>query len=429
MAYAMIASNFRGDFTGSYGVNSDMLQDMIDRLGPTVQTRGQLLSQDPGLSAGIVIFMGGVNNTDSPISVTSPLYQSIFQKLADAGKTVIVCNDLPSNQSGLAGEEQVKRRNYLDSVTIASNNGRLIRLNTFDSVLQAGTTNTSRPGLYGVGEQLHPGPSGNRIIGEVIGAELERILLAAAYPSQSAKVPRLANQSVLPNAMLAGTAGTIAGETTGIGGTNKNGANAAGVTGPVASGWTFERSSNLATLLNGLQSALGANLTVTLSKGTDSEGFASQVIKVAGQVGAVDSVYNLTLSNVNYVNAADMVSGTSNGIGINDGDRVYSAARIKVAAAAKGLLGPGIEIIVSSASSPDSGQANLSGTVTTSGRDWRNTTEFDGLVLSQPRILPAGFGATVETKVIQQQLVVSVAGGVPVDFTVSVSRFGIIKNP
>ena len=150
---------------------------------------------------------------------------------------------------------------------------------------------------------------------------------------------------------------------------------------------------------------------------------------MAGQVGAVDSVYNLTLVNVNYVNAADMVSGTSNGIGMNDGDRVYSAARIKVSAAAKGLLGPGIEIIVSSASSPDSGQANLSGTVTTSGRDWRNTTEFDGLVLSQPRVLPAGFGAAVETKVIQQQLVVSVAGGVPVDFTVSVSRFGIIKNP
>ena len=425
----MIASNFRGDFTGSYGVNSDMLQDMLDRLGPTVQTRGQLLSQDPGLSAGIVIFMGGVNNTDNPLSVTGPLYQAIFQKLADAGKTVIVCNDLPSNQSGLAGEEQVKRRNYLDSVTIASNNGRLIRLNTFDSVLQAGTTNTSRPGLYGVGEPLHPGPSGNRIIGELIGAELERILLAASYPSRSAKVPRLANQSVLPNAMLAGTAGKIAGEAAGTGGTNKNGANAAGVTGPVADGWTFERSSNLATLLNWTQSALGSNLTVTLSKGTDSEGFASQVIKVVGQVGAVDSVYNLTLVNVNYVNAADMVSGTSNGIGINGGDRVYSAARIKVSTAAKGLLGPGIEIIVSGASSPDSGQANLSGTVGTSGRDWRNSTNFDGLVLSQPRVLPAGFGAVIETKVIQQQLVLSVAGGVPVDFTVSVSRFGIIKNP
>ena len=234
---------------------------------------------------------------------------------------------------------------------------------------------------------------------------------------------------MLLNAMLTGSAGLIDLEVAGAGGSNRNGISGAGVTGPVADGWTVARDSNLASLLNGAQTAAGDNLSVTLSKGTDSENFATQVIKVIGQVGVIDAIYNVSLSNVSTVGAANLVSGSSNGIGLTDGDRVYGAARIKVSAAAKGLLGPGIEVLVSSASAPDNGQANLSGTITTSNRDWRSTAAFDKLVLSQPRILPAGFGATVETKIIQQQLVLSIAGGVPVDFTVEISRFGVIKNP
>ena len=429
IGYAMIASNFRGDFTGAYGVNANTLEMMLDRLGPTVQTRGQLLSVEPGLSASIVIFLGGVNNSASLISVTGPLYQSIFQKLADAGKVVVVCNEIPSNTTGTASAEQVNRRTYLDSVTIGANNGRIIHVNTFDPILQSGTTNTSKPGYFAVGDLLHPGPSGNRVIGETIGVVLESILSAAGYASRSAKVPTLASQSVLLNAMLTGSTGTIAPEAAGSEGSNRNGLSGAGVAGPVADGWTFARDNNLATLLNGAQSGAGNNLSVTLSKGTDSENFATQVIKVTGQVGSIDAIYNLSLSNASYVDAARLVSGSSNGIGLTGGDRAYGAARIKVSAAAKGLLGPGVEVIVSSESAPDSGQVNLSGTITTSDRDWRSTAAFDKLVLSQPRILPASFGTTVETKIIQQQLVLSIAGGVPVDFTVEISRFGIIKNP
>jgi hypothetical protein len=428
IGYAMIASNFRGDFTGAYGVNHDTLQDMLDRLGPTPRTRGQFLSVDPGLSAGIVIFLGGVNDAASPIDVTGPLYQAIFRQLANAGKTVIVCNELPSNTTGAASTEQVARRHYLDSVSIGDKDGRIIHIDTFDATLQPGTANTSKPGYWGVGDGLHPGPAGNRVIGEIIGAQLDAILSAAGYPSRSAKVPTLASQSVLPHAMLTGTGGQIAGEAPGAGGVNRNGTNGAGVTGPVADGWTFARDDGLAALLNGSQPA-GGSLTVTLSKGVDADGFATQVITVAGQVGAVDAIYNLTLSNAVYVGAADLVAGAANGIGLADGDTVYGAARIKVSPAAQGLLGPGIEVIVSGPSAPDSGRANLSGTICTSDRDWRSSAAFDKLVLSQPRMLPAGFGAAAETKVIQQQLVVSIAGGVPVDFTVEVSRFGIIKNP
>jgi hypothetical protein len=431
IGYAMIASNFRGDFTGNYGVNADALEQMLDRLGPIAQTRGMLPSTDPGKSAGIVIFLGGVNNSASPVSSTGPLYQRILQKLADAGKTVIVCNEIPSNTIGTASAEQVNRRAYLDSVTLASNNGRLIRINTFDALLQPGTANTSRTGYYGVSpaDTLHPGPAGNRVLGEIIGAELERLLSAASYPPRSVKVPTRSSQSVLPNALLTGTNGIIATEPPGPGGANKNGRGGAGVTGLVADGWTFARGDSLVALLNAVQPLTGNNLTVTLSKGADSDGFASQVVKVVGQVGALDAVYNLTLTNLKYVNAADMVAGTSNGIGLTDGDRAYSAARIRVSAAAKGLLGPGLEVSVSGPSARDTGQANLSGTISTSNRDWRATTAFDKFVLSQPRVLPRGISTVVETKTIQQQLVISIAGGVPVDFTVEISRFGIIKNP
>lgn len=432
IAYAMIASNFRGDFTGAYAINSDTLQNMLDRLGPTQQPHGQLLSADPGKSAGIVIFLGGVNNSTDPISVTGPLYQSILQKLADAGKTVIVCNELPSNTTGLAATEQINRRTYLDSLTLPSNNGRLIKINTFDALLQAGTTNTSKTGTFAPADTLHPGPSGNQIIGELIGAELERILAGGGYRSRSAKVPKLASESVLPYAMLAGTTGVIVSGPAGAGGSNQNGAGGAGVTGPVAAGWTFGRDDNLAALLNGSQVA-GNNLTITLSKGQDSEGFATQKIQILGQAGPVGAIYNVYFANRADVTAAQLVSGAANGVALADGDRLYSAARVKVSAAAKGLLGPGLEVLAESyPSAQDSGEAILSGTVAVSSspRDWRSTAAFDKLVLSQPRILPAGFSTTTqETKKLQQELQISIAGGVPVDFTVEVSRFGIIKNP
>ena len=430
MGYAMIASNFRGDFTGAYAINANKLQDMLDRLGPTPQTRGQMLSVEPGLSAGIVIFLGGVNNSVDPINVTGPLYQSILEKLANAGKTVIVCNELPDNTAGMSSTEQVNRRTFLDSVTLANNNGRLIRVNTFDSLLQPGTANTSKTGTFAPGDSLHPGPSGNQILGQIIGAELERILAAGGYPSRSAKVPRLASESVLPYAMLAGTGGIIATEPAGAGGTNRNGAGAAGVTGTVADGWTFRREDSLAALLNAGQS--GPSLTITLSKGLDSENFATQGIRVLGQAGPVGAIYNLYFTNVKKVPAAQLVAGTANGIVLADGDRLYSAARLKVSAAALGLLGPGIEVLAESyPSAPDSGQANLSGTVavSTSPRDWRSTAAFDKLVLSQPRKLPAGFSTTLEEKQLKQELLISIAGGVPVDFTIEISRFGMIKNP
>jgi hypothetical protein len=79
IGYALIASNFRGEFTGNYGVNANILEQMLDRLGPVAQTRGQLLTTDPGKSAAIVIFLGGVNNSASPVSSTGLLYQMIFQ--------------------------------------------------------------------------------------------------------------------------------------------------------------------------------------------------------------------------------------------------------------------------------------------------------------------------------------------------------------
>ena len=431
MGYAMIASNFRGDFTGAYAINANKLQDMLDRLGPTPQTRGQMLSVEPGLSAGIVIFLGGVNNSVDPINVTGPLYQSILEKLANAGKTVIVCNELPDNTAGMSSTEQVNRRTFLDSVTLANNNGRLIRVNTFDSLLQPGTANTSKTGTFAPGDSLHPGPSGNQILGQIIGAELERILAAGGYPSRSAKVPRLASESVLPYAMLAGTGGIIATELAGAGGTNRNGAGAAGVTGTVADGWTFARDPSLAALLNASQPVAGSSLTITLSKGLDSENFATQSIRVLGQAGPVGAIYNLYFTNVAYFTAANLVSGSANGIALADGDRLYSAARLKVSAAAKGLLGPGIEVVANSPSAPSTGQANLSGTVpvSSSPRDWRSTAAFDKLVLSQPRVLPPGYATTLETKLLQQELLISIAGGVPVDFTIEISRFGMIKNP
>jgi hypothetical protein len=188
---------------------------------------------------------------------------------------VIVCNEIPSNTSGTASAEQLNRRAYLDSVTLPNNNGRLIRINTFDAALQTGTANTSRTGYYGVSpnDTLHPGPAGNRVLGEIIGAELEKLLSAAGYPPRSAKVPTLASQSVLPNALLTGTNGTIATEAGGSGGSNKNGLGGAGVAGPVANGWTFARGDSLVALLNAVQPVAGSNLTVTLSKGADSDGF------------------------------------------------------------------------------------------------------------------------------------------------------------
>jgi GDSL-like Lipase/Acylhydrolase family len=411
--YAMIASNFRGDFTGNYAINSDKLAQMRDRLGPvTGEARSNLLVD----KAGIVIFLGGVNNSDDPIGVTGPLYLEILQKLADAGKTVILCNEIPSNTTGVAADEQINRRRYLDALVLPKNNDRVIKINSFDALLEDGTANSTKAGYNGSDptDSLHPGPRGHRVLGELIGVELEK-LLAADYPSRSAKLPSAAADSVLKNALLTGTTGTIVTTSPGGGGLN----NFAGV---LADGWQFES-----------YQTFGSSLTVKLSKGKDADGYDTQVIAVSN-LGATSPTPggDLIMSNTAYVSETELVSGNSptygNGIGLTGGDKVFSVARVKVSDTAKGLLGPGLQVLVSSPSFPDSGQANLSGTIALASRDWSSSAAFDKTVLSQPRVLPDTSGVPTETKTIQQALVLSIAGGAPVDFTITISRFGIVKT-
>jgi chitinase len=435
--YIETASENRGYFAGNYAINGLTIQNTIDRLAVVDGTRDNLLAATPGSSAGIAIVLIGCNDTTSPISVTGPKYTSLCQQLVDAGKVVILCNELPTNRTDTALQPQLDRRAYLDALTLTgANAGKLVKLNTFDLVLKPGTTNISAIGTYLLnngatppGPALHPGPVGIRIVGEAIGTLLKNILanVGTTYPKRNAALT-LASQSVVPDSMMAGTAGTS------NFGTNKNGQNATCFSGSIATNWNLDRGDRLTTLLETNAQGGADTLQVVASKGVDPGGFTTQIFHVTGNLGSGRAYQDhyIELNHNTYVTAANFASGNvgagMNGIASVDGDSFRAIAHVRVNADAKGLLGAGVELVIASTTYPQAGLATLSGSTTDSIANQIGSNAYDGVVMSPPRTIPAGFCSTVETKTVSIALHISIAAdATPIDFTVTVSQFGIVK--
>lgn len=434
--WAQQASGYRGEFVGNYGINTDTIQGNNTRLrgagisgGTNVSTdprRGWVLDADPGASAGTFVYLVGVNNTNAAAATTGGYYDTLFTAVIDAGKVLVICNELPnSNQSG-QGAINYARRVYLDtwpfsSATLTAGQkttyaAKTVHVNAYDTNADPASLYYPATGMFL--DTLHPGPLGGRAIGEAVGAVLTQLF--KSYPVRN--IPISANaQSVLGVWDMAGTTGTITAET------NLDGNGGAGIVGSLATGWSFGRSSTLKTLLNGTQGVNG-KLSITLSKGLDSDGFATQIVRCVGPgVGTVGTNYSVGLSKQEFFSAANLAS-MNGGNSLADGDTLRASCRYAVSANPKGCNGVELALTASSAAYPQTPSACVAFGSGISYGPWTTMRAFVDHVLTPARTLPAGFVGTVETKTFTRIVNIYIASGVPIDFTVEISRFGVVKN-
>lgn len=445
-SWMQVFSDARGQWTGNYGINTDTIDGLITRLtaagisggtDPGDPRRGFLLQYDPGLSAGIIVLLIGVNNTTEPITTTGPKYDQLLMALIDAGKVVVLCNELPNSDQSGQGAVNYGRRQYLDAWPDSSTGmtalqkttyrRKVVKCNTYDALAQSPTSYQPKAGYYQ--DLLHPAAVGSRYLGETIGTTVAAMLEYAGYAPRNT-LPTSDSQFVLPNGMLTGSVAITAtnGESAGAGGANMDGNGQPCVTGVLPTGYAIGRGSSLRTLLNAAQPVSGSQLSVVCSKTVDSDGFDAVRIRITGQVGTTGSIYGVGLSRTSFFTSAT-IGATNGSVGVADGDALYTIGRVKLADGHRGLVGAGLLVQASSTTYPNVGNVLLTGSISNSALRWDGMASgFDKAILSQPRVIPAGFAAAAETKTLMTNLDIHIAGGVPIDIDITVSRLGMVKN-
>ena len=448
-SWVQVGSQFRGKLVANYGINTDTIDGITTRLhaagiatGSTTADprRGYALDYDPGLTASIWVILIGVNNSIEVIATTGPKYDTLFKALIDAGKVIVICNEIPNSDKSGQGAVNFGRRQYLDTwpdsstgMTAAEKTtygAKVVRVNSYDVMALTPTSYFPKTGYHPTGNLLHPSSVGNRYLGTAaIGPVLNNLLAKAGYAPRNA-LPTAASQCLLSKSMLLGSTAITAtnGETAGVGGANLDGNSGVGVSGNVPSGWTIARGSSLQTLLNAAQPVSGSQLTIVSSKTTDSDGYDAWQIVVTGQVGTISTIYAITCTGESFFTATN-IGNTNAGNGVADGDNLYTIGRLKLNDGHQGIIGLGVQVRGSSTTYPDTGKTILSGGVATAEALWdAMATGLDTAILSQPRLIPAGYVATVESKTLGCDLKINICGGVPINFTVTLSRFGMVKN-
>lgn len=441
------ACDYRLNVDGNYGVNANTLDQIISRLGPTVQTRGQMLTVAPGLNDRVAFVLAGVNDTTSPIGTTGPKYDTLFMTLIDAGFSVMAGEIPNSNQSG-QGAVHFARNTYImgwpqsspayAGWTQAQKNlytRRYRSIDTYNLMVDtahiSGTLYYPKAGYYK--DLLHPTAYGNYLLGRLVGSELKKWAIAASYPKRN-NPPTSDAAAIFGNALLVGTGGTLATETAGAGGSNMDGNGGVGVSNNgIATNWTVSRSTALRNALNDVQGTAGNQLSVTVSKGVDSDGFATQKFVLVGQVGGLTPLpttyYSVAFQRQNFVTAASVQAA-----GIVVGDDIRFISRVKVAANPLGLTGVAHDAQLASTASTAAQTSNgvtraqmataLAGTgVTTLDL----MPAFDDAVMTPSRIADTAFVTIVETKNFVRTVSIVFGGGIPVNISVEISRAGWIK--
>jgi hypothetical protein len=445
-SYVQLGSNFRGQLVGNYGINTDTIDGCITRAhaagisggtAPGDPRRGWYMDYPPGSTADFPVVLVGVNNTVEPIATTGPKYDTLFKSLIDEYGLVIFGNELPnSNQSG-QGATNYARRVYLDGWPGTSTGmtagekafygARAFRVNTYDTVADPVNPYLFAPGMLPVGESLHPAGAGNRPIGEAVSECVDALLSHFGYAPRNGRITASAD-SLSPSAMMTGSTAITAtnGETAGAGGQNLDGQGGVGIQGSLPTGWTISRG-NLATYLNAAQPVGSSQVSIVASKVIDAYGNDGLRIRITGQTDG-GGPFSLNIRREAFYTAAQLTGGLNGGNSLADGDSIYAVANLAIAANPKGLLGIAPECQIYSAAYPDSGRTILSGSIATNAQRIDNWAAGNWTVLSQPRVIPAGFVATVETKTFRTQLSFHIAGGGLIDIDFTISGFGFVKN-
>lgn len=446
-AWAQAASGSCFKLVGNYGINTDTIQGCFTRLtdagisggtAPSDPRRGWINVYDPGATAGLAVVLVGVNNTNESMSTAGPKYDQLLGGLIDAGKVVVVCNELPNSDQFGQGVFNIARRNYLNTWPQSSTGltalqkaayaAKTVIVDTYSPVAASPDSYFPKAGYYPSGDLLHPGIVGNRVVGETLAPILSALAKRAGFPVR-ATLPLSATECLLTGGMLTGSVAITAtnGEAAGVGGANKDGNSGVGISGNIPTGWTVTRGGSLQTLLNGTQGA-GHQLSIVITKTIDSDGYDALQFRVTGQVGTTADKYSISLANEQYKSAAGLANLNGVGGSIVSGDELFAVARVKCAANPRGLLGTNVEVLASSATYPSTAFATMSGSIAGSGNQYDGMPAFDYPIMSQGRLLPSGFSTTVETKTLGQYFNLWILGGVVIDIDVTISRFGVVKN-
>lgn len=384
IAWSLQAMGYRAYASGNFGVGGSY---MLPNNNASLSIRQRLAAvlADP---ASVVVFLCGVNDTSKPIADLIPEYTYCFEQITAAGKILLVCNELPKTGIGDAERAaQLARKEWLEGPECKAISPLIVQLDTFSPMLKSGTTCDFVDGYAPDG--LHPELLGNSVLGATIGAKLAELFAAqAAYnnaPTGTDDYNASTNPTgcLIPNYMMSGTSG-----------------NAFGVTGQVATGWSFATGNT-------------GGATVECSKGVDSDGYDCQVIRVHG----TPTAGSKTLAFQNLVQTA----GNMDYIG--EGDYIRSIARVKVDTGAIGLKGFGIaaKLQGNNGASVSKIKTNFAG-----GLAWPSDLDFDEIVVSQRcDVYPEW--STMSSRGITSLLNIGFFGGAPVDFTIRVSRFGVKK--
>lgn len=376
----------------NFGIGGDTTTMMVARLSAVVAS-----------NCGTVVFLGGVNDGLSiPYETTVANYTTIFNALRDAGKVVIVCNELPNSainntpvNAPAASAAQLARRDWLEHPARKVTWPNLVVVDTYRACLKAGTTYEFKDGFAPDG--LHPAMRGNRTIGAVVASALNALRSGdTSYrnlPTSSADVYDAATNPfgcILPDFMLTGTTGT-----------------ATGVTGQVATGWAFSVGN-------------AGEVTIQVSKGVDSDGFDQQIIRVFGT----------PTGTARGVTFQKFVNDTPNLGKVAAGDQLAVMGRVIVDAGYTGQLrGIGINCSVNgnNGSSQNLAVQGYGGSGS-AGNDWdMEGAVFDQQIASQIAPVHADW-ATMTSRGLTASLSLTYGGNnVPIDFTVRVSRLAMRK--
>lgn len=428
--WMLAASGYRVEVQDMYAVAGQRLDFNLAQLTGVPGSasnvyKGNILSGGDGsannpspTAAGAVVFIASVNGTSfslggvaadssSPWLGTNGCKQYVDAILAahtTAGKIVLLGDELPvNNDTGTGPLFPARQRERRDGLRQYTSSATLVPMRTWDAVADAPDSDFTKAGFAlntSTSTKVHYAIPGARALGEYIATIINQMY--ASYPVRNQLPTGVNTAGYLDSRDMTGTSGT---------GTNIT-------SGSVPSGFTATRTAN-------------AGLSCDISQVVNADGYTELVVRIYGTgTAAANTIQTFTLNRLlNNGSAASPIA--LNGINLVDNDRVFTCARVRVDAGNVGLVGAG-PAIQGQSSTVAYNSTGDSAAVPPSMFDYAG--DFGGLsmdyaMLSQPITLPVGWstgGAT--SRLFNASVNLRYYGDRAIDFTVRISRFGVVKN-
>lgn len=250
-------------------------------------------------------------------------------------------------------------------------------------------------------DQLHPGPPAARKIALCAQPIIEHLLPERPllpFTNYDTYTANNTSGNLLDNGMMAGTAGTV-------------GANCTGV---LADGWV---------------SAAGTGLSAALSKGTDADGYDEQIIAITGTPSGASSGSSTLVDPLNVDVVSCVLTYTLTDADLADEDVLEAVNRFKVDSGSSGLRGVPLYII-SAGTGVDNivcgGEPNMASNGSFPNLRFPNV-EIEGPNMTPEFTVPAGYTALGTAKSVKVKICVTARGSEAITATVRIGRVAARK--